>query len=71
MTTGLIDILYNPEARNVHFVMNLLMSRLSNIEICHSQLFDYYGDNRTKFTIPTFETVEVSDELNSEQENAD
>lgn len=62
VATGMIDILFNPEARNVHFIMNLLMSRLSNIEICHSDLFDYYGEDRTKFTIATFETSEDKSE---------
>ena len=54
--SGLIDMLFNPEARNVHFVMNLLMSTLSNIEICPSRLFEYQ-QNKTKFQIPKFETV--------------
>lgn len=71
VTTGLIDILYNPEARNVNFVLNLLMSRLSNIEICHSELFKYYGDRRTKFSIPTFETSEVESDIEKENELLD
>lgn len=71
VTTGLIDILYNPEARNVNFVMNLLMSRLSNIEICYSALFDYYGEKRTNFTIATFETAEVDNDVENENEDLD
>lgn len=54
--SGIIDMMFNPEARNIHFVMNLLMSTLSNVEICHSRLFEYYN-NKTQFQIPKFETV--------------
>lgn len=54
--TGMIDMLYAAEARNVHFVMNLLISTLSNIEICPSRLFEYYR-NKTEFQIPNYETV--------------
>ncbi len=61
VTTGLIDMLYNPESRNVNFIMNLLISRLSNIEICHSDLFQYYGSRRTQFSIPSYETVQSED----------
>jgi len=57
VTTGMINMLFGQEARNVHFVMNLLISRLANIEICPTQLFEYYGDKRTKFSVPTYETV--------------
>ena len=62
VTTGVIDVLYNREARNVNFIMNLLMSRLSNIEICNSELFKYYGDRRTEFLVPYYETTEETDE---------
>lgn len=58
--SGIIDIMFNPEARNIHFVMNLLMSTLSNIEICHSRLFEYYT-NKTQFQIPKFETFNKND----------
>jgi hypothetical protein len=54
--SGMIDMLFTAEARNVHFVMNLLMSTLSNIEICPSRLFEYQ-QNKTKFQIPKFETI--------------
>lgn len=54
--SGMIDMLFTAEARNIHFVMNLLMSTLSNVEICHSRLFEYYN-NKTQFQIPKFETV--------------
>ena len=66
VTTGMIDMLFNQEARNVHFVMNLLISRLANIEICHSRLFEYYGDKRTKFSIPTYETIRSEEEPNED-----
>ncbi len=55
--SGMIDMLFVPEARNVHFVMNLLMSTLSNMEVCNTRLFEYYGDKITKFQIPMFETI--------------
>jgi len=62
ITTGMIDMLFNPEARNVNFIMNLLMSRLSNIEICYSDLFAYYGEKRTEFTVPIYEVEDVEEE---------
>jgi hypothetical protein len=55
--TGMLDVLFNAEARNVHFIMNLLISRLSNVDICHDRLFEYYGEKRTKFSIPNFELI--------------
>lgn len=55
--SGMIDMLFIPEARNIHFVMNLLISTLSNVEICPSRLFEYYGDRITKFQIPKYEVV--------------
>lgn len=60
-SNGQIEVLFNPEARNVNFVMNLLMSRLSNIEICHDELFQYYGDRRTTFQIPIYEIEELEE----------
>lgn len=57
--SGLIDMLFNPAARNVQFVMNLLVSTLSNIEICPSRLFECQ-ENKTKFQIPKFQTVTKS-----------
>lgn len=65
ITTGILDMLFIPEARNVNFVMNLLMSRLANIEICPSELFEAWGSRRTKFSIVTEEQV---DEDNPETE---
>jgi len=59
--SGMIENLFLAEARNVHFVMNLLMSTLSNIEICPSKLFEYYGDRVTQFQIPIYETVKKSE----------
>lgn len=50
-TTGLIDMLYNANQRNVQFVMNLLISRLANIEICPSEVFQTYPD-KTEFLVP-------------------
>jgi hypothetical protein len=60
ITTGILDMLFIPEARNVDFVMNLIMSRLANIEICPSQLFEAWGERRTKFLIVTEEQVDES-----------
>jgi hypothetical protein len=58
ITTGILDMLFIPEARNVDFVMNLLMSRLANIEICPSELFEAWGFRRTQFSIVTEEQVD-------------
>jgi len=55
--SGMIDMLFAMEARNVNFVMNLLMSTLANIEICPTRLFEYYGDRVTKFQIPKYEKI--------------
>jgi hypothetical protein len=41
--------------------MNLLVSRLSNIEICQSKVFDSYGDLRTKFLVEVEEPVQKKD----------
>lgn len=72
LPTGLISVLFNPEARNVNFVMNLLMSTLSNIEICHSELFDNYPpEQRTKFKIPIYETFEENPDEVKESEDGD
>lgn len=66
ITTGIIDILYNPEARNVNFIMNLLMSRLSNIEVAPSDLFRHYGDKITEYAVATYE----EENKKSEQEGS-
>lgn len=71
VTNGMINMLFNAEARNVHFVMNLLISKLANIEICPSQLFEYYanserGDIRTRFSVPTYETVKAEVESDAD-----
>lgn len=50
-STGLIDMLYNTNQRNIQFVMNLLISRLANIEICPSEVFQTYSD-KTEFLVP-------------------
>lgn len=57
--TGMIDLLYTSEARNIHFVMNLLISTLSNTQICNDRLFEYYKDS-TKFQIPKYETKKTN-----------
>lgn len=69
ISNGMISVLFNPEARNVHFIMNLLMSTLSNIEICYDDLFQYYGERRSEFTITSFEKVETGSD--SETDNLD
>jgi len=61
ITTGQIDVLYNQSNRNVHFVMNLLISRLSNISVCHDRLFEYYGDRKTKYKVAQLELVKKND----------
>jgi len=61
VTTGLIESMYNVDARNIGFIMNLLVSRLSNIEICQSKVFDSYGDLRTKFLVEVEEPVQKKD----------
>jgi hypothetical protein len=58
ITGGMIESMYNVEARNVGYVMNLLISTLSNIEICQSKVFDSYGDLRTKFQVEIEEPVQ-------------
>jgi hypothetical protein len=58
ITTGILDMLFIPEARNVNFVLNMLMSRLANIEVCPSELFEAWGDRRTKFSIVTEEQTD-------------
>lgn len=54
--SGLIETLFNQNARNVGFVLNLLMSRLANIEICPNEVFESYGDRRTRFQVETLES---------------
>lgn len=66
ITSGMIETLFNQEARNVGFVMNLLVSRLANIEICPSQIFEAYGDRRSKFQV---EIEEYVDENNDGDDN--
>lgn len=53
--SGMIETLFNQSARNVGFLMNLLLSRLANIEICPSQVFESYGERKTKFQVEIFE----------------
>lgn len=50
--SGLISSLYLPTQRNIGFVMNLLFSKLCNVEICPDELFEPYGEERTKYNIP-------------------
>lgn len=64
ITTGILDMLFIPEARNVNFVMNMLMSRLANIEICPSELFEPWGDRRTRFSVVTEEQKDEGKDLN-------
>lgn len=49
---GMINILFDPNYRNIEFVMNLLFGRLTNIEICPTDLFAFV-DNKTKFQYQT------------------
>lgn len=68
ITNGIIDTMYIPEARNIHFVMNMLISALSNIEICPTELFSYYEDRVTKFQIPIYETLKWEDYKKKKEE---
>lgn len=49
---GMVSSLYLPTQRNIGFIMNLLLSKLCNVEICPNDLFEPYGDLRTKYNIP-------------------
>ena len=54
---GLISSLYIPTQRNINFIMNLLLSKLCNVEICPTQLFENYED-KTIFNIPILENTD-------------
>lgn len=54
---GLISSLYIPTQRNINFIMNLLLSKLCNVEICPTQLFENYED-KTIFNIPILEKTD-------------
>ncbi|MEO6681562.1 MAG: hypothetical protein ABIN48_01945 [Ginsengibacter sp.] len=69
VTSGMLESLFTTEARNINFVMNLLISTLANVEICPSELFEHYGDKVTKFQIPIYETVKESGELTEEEQS--
>lgn len=71
MTTGIIDMLYNQSARNVEFVMNLLISRLANIEICPNKVFESYGDEITEFLVPSFEYIEDMENIKNKEEDGE
>ncbi len=68
ITSGLIETLYNTDARNVGYVMNLLMSRLCNIEVMPSKVFDSYGDRRTQFQVEIDEPIHNKDGVGSDNE---
>lgn len=54
---GLISSLYIPTQRNINFIMNLLLSKLCNVEICPTKLFENYED-KTIFNIPILENTD-------------
>lgn len=55
---GLISSLYIPTQRNIGFVMNLLLSKLCNVEICPTQLFEHYGESKTYYNIPILQNTD-------------
>ena len=69
ITNGVIDVFFNTGARNVEYVMNLLISRLANIEICPSQLFEAWGDRRTKFQVVITENVDEKSPIENKFED--
>lgn len=42
--SGIIDTLFLSSNRTINFVLNLLVNKLANIEICPSNLFEFYPD---------------------------
>lgn len=49
IVTGMIMPMFLPTARTIENVVSLLIKTLANIEICPDELFEPYGDKRTKF----------------------
>jgi|GEM_PF-5100165 len=47
--TGVIEGWWNPTARTISNVLDFLIKTLANIEICPDDLFESYGDKRTRF----------------------
>jgi hypothetical protein len=41
--------MFLPTARTIENVVDLLIKTLANIEICPDEIFEPYGDKRTKF----------------------
>lgn len=60
ITTGILEAMLNPTARNIEFIMNFVISKLSNIEVCDSRLFENFSD-LTEFSIPVFEEKKVNE----------
>lgn len=69
ITTGILDVFFLPTARNVEYVMNVLMSRLANIEICPSELFEAWAERRTRFQVAITENVDESEPSENEFED--
>jgi len=51
--SGIIMPWFNPSARTIGSVLDVLIKQLANIQICPDSLFEYYGDRRTRFTKET------------------
>jgi len=49
VSTGLILPFFNPSARTIKAVVELVIGKLSNIQICPDDVFESYGNKRTKF----------------------
>lgn len=49
IATGMIMPFFIPAARTIENVLDLLIKTLANIEICPDELFEPYGDKRTRF----------------------
>lgn len=49
IATGMIMPFFIPSARTIENVLDLLIKTLANIEICPDELFEPYGDKRTRF----------------------
>lgn len=48
---GVIMGLFNPSFRTIRNVIDIIIKQLSNIQICHDDLFEYYSEKRTRFAI--------------------
>lgn len=49
VSTGIIMPWFNPKARTIENVLDVLIKTLANIQICPDNLFEAYGDKRTRF----------------------